>query len=250
MIGRVTLVGAGPGGADLITLRGARALADADVVVYDRLADPELLELAPRSAERICVAKSKGEGADQEAINALLVEWARRGCHVVRLKGGDPFVFGRGSEERDAVEAAGLRCDVVPGLSSALAAPALAGIPVTHRGVSASFTVLTGHCIADSDHDWSALARCGSTLVVLMGASTGADVARRLLSEGRSPDEPVAAIHRAGTVDMATATLTLDQLAADGCPFASPTVLVIGLVAAFAGTPQLTGLIEYATLAV
>ncbi len=236
--GRVTLVGAGPGGADLITVRGARALAEADVVVFDRLADPELLDLAPRTAERICVGKSKGEGVDQESINALLVERAARGCHVVRLKGGDPFVFGRGSEERDAVESAGLRCEVVPGLSSALAAPALAGIPLTHRGVSASFTVLTGHRITESDHDWSALARSGSTLVVLMGASTGADVARCLLAEGRRPDEPVAAVHRAGTPDVATATLTLDQLAIDGCPFVSPTVIVIGLVAAFAAAPD------------
>jgi uroporphyrin-III C-methyltransferase len=233
-VGRVTLVGAGPGGADLITIRGAAALATADVVVYDRLADPELLELAPAGAERIAVGKAKGEGVDQDDINALLVDMALRGHHVVRLKGGDPFVFGRGSEERAAVEAAGIRCEVVPGVSASLAAPALAGIPLTHRGMSASFTVLSGHRIPDADHEWGALARSGSTLVVMMGATTAVQVATRLMAEGRPADEPVAAIHRAGTPEMDVATMRLDHLAEYGCPFPAPTVLVIGNVAAFA----------------
>ena len=232
--GTVTLVGAGPGGPDLITVRGAAALAAADVVVYDRLADPALLDLAPVSAERIPVGKAKGEGADQDSINALLVERAARGSRVVRLKGGDPFVFGRGSEERAVVEAAGITCHVVPGLSASLAAPALAGIPLTHRGMSASFTVLSGHRIRDADHDWEALARSGSTLVVMMGATTAREIADRLIVEGRPIAEPVAAIHRAGEPGMAVATMTLGQLAELGCPFHAPTVLVIGQVAAFA----------------
>lgn len=189
-LGRVTLVGAGPGGADLITLRGARALATADVVVYDRLADPELLDLAPHAARRIEVGKAKGWGISQDDINEILVHEARAGAHVVRLKGGDPFVFGRGSEECDALATAGIQCEVVPGVSSALAAPALFGVPLTHRGESASFTVLSGHRVADADHDWSALARSGSTVVVLMAASTAGDVAARLIAAVVRPTSP------------------------------------------------------------
>lgn len=232
--GSVTLVGAGPGGADLITVRGAAALARADVVVYDRLADPALLDLAPADAKRIPVGKAKGSGTDQEVINALLVEHAARGSYVVRLKGGDPFVFGRGSEERDAVLAAGLACDVVPGLSSSMSGPALAGIPLTHRGMSASFTVLSGHRITDADHDWDALAKSGSTLVVLMGASTASAIAQRLLVAGRPTDEPVALVHRAGHADAQTVVTTLSELRDRGCPLPAPVVVVIGEVVSLA----------------
>ena len=228
----MTLVGAGPGGADLVTVRGARALARADVVVYDRLADPELLDLAPRGAELIAVGKAKGWGPSQEEINTLIVERALRGSCVVRLKGGDPFVFGRGSEEYDAVVAAGLGCDVVPGLSSALAGPALAGIPLTHRGVSASFTVLSGHRVAERDHDWDALARSGSTLVVLMGATTARAIAARLIVAGRSEGEAVALVHRAGRSDARTVRTTLGDLRDLGCPLPAPVVIVVGAVAA------------------
>lgn len=238
----MTLVGAGPGGADLVTVRGAAALGRADVVVHDRLADPALLDLAPATALRIPVGKAKGSGTDQETINRILVEHARQGSYVVRLKGGDPFVFGRGSEEHDAVVAAGLPCEVVPGVSSALAGPALAGIPLTERGVAASFTVFSGHRIADADHDWDALARSGSTLVVLMGASNASDIATRLLAAGRPADEPVALVHRAGHPDTRTEVTTLAGLRADGCPLASPVVIVIGDVAsrAVAVTPPPT----------
>ncbi|MEZ5372460.1 MAG: uroporphyrinogen-III C-methyltransferase [Microthrixaceae bacterium] len=232
--GSVTLVGAGPGGADLITMRGAAALARADVVVYDRLADPALLDLAPVVAVRIPVGKAKGSGTDQEVINATLIEHAKRGSHVVRLKGGDPFVFGRGSEERDAVVAAGLACDVVPGLSSSMSGPALAGIPLTHRGMSASFTVLSGHRVAEADHDWDALARSGSTLVVLMGASTASEIATRLLAGGRPADEPVALVHRAGRPDARTIVSTLCELRDGGCPLPAPVVIVIGQVVTLA----------------
>ena len=230
-LGSVTLVGAGPGGADLITVRGATALARADVVVHDRLADPALLDLAPPWAERVPVGKAKGSGTAQDVINEVLVDRARRGAQVVRLKGGDPFVFGRGGEEHDAVVAAGIGCTVVPGLSSALAAPGLAGIPLTERGGAASFTVLSGHRVADADHDWGALARSASTLVVLMGASTARDVAARLLDGGCPTGEPVAVVHAAGTPAMRVGRLDLGGLAADGCPFPAPCVIVVGDVA-------------------
>ncbi len=226
--GRVTLVGAGPGGVDLITVRGAAALAAADVVVYDRLADPALLDLAPVAARRIPVGKEKGAGTEQEEIHRLLIEHASRGAHVVRLKGGDPFVFGRGAEEREALQRAGFPCEVVPGLSSALAAPSLAGISLTSRGGSASFAVLSGHRVTGADHNWEALARSGATLVVLMGASNAAGIAARLLAAGRSWSEPVAMIHNAGRVDERVACTTLAQLQVSGCPFGAPTVIVIG----------------------
>jgi uroporphyrin-III C-methyltransferase len=229
--GKVTLVGAGPGGTDLITIRGARALAGADVVVYDRLADASLLDLAPSTAERIPVGKHKGCGVPQDQINDILVAKASAGLDVVRLKGGDPFIFGRGSEECAAVTAAGLNCDVVPGVSSALAAPALLGVPLTERGVSASFTVLSGHRIADADHDWDALARSSATLVVLMGASNANLIARSLIDHGRPPTEPVAIVHAAGTSSQRSTFRTLDELATDGCPFPAPCVIVIGPVA-------------------
>ncbi|MFK8022461.1 MAG: uroporphyrinogen-III C-methyltransferase [Ilumatobacter sp.] len=230
-VGTVTLVGAGPGGSDLITVRGAVAIATADVIVHDRLADTELLDLAPEGAVLIPVGKSKGAGVGQDEINTALVDHALAGSNVVRLKGGDPFVFGRGTEEIDALSAAGLDCEVVPGVSSALAAPALAGIALTERGGAASFTVLTGHRATDADHDWQALARSSSTLVVLMGASTSTEIARALRDAGRPVTEPVAVIHAAGTPRMRTALIDLEHLADSGCPFPAPCVIVIGDVA-------------------
>ena len=235
--GRVILVGAGPGGADLITVRGARALAAADVVVYDRLADPELLDLAPPAAERIPVGKSKGAGTTQEDINRILVDRAQAGSTVVRLKGGDPFVFGRGQEEVAAVTAAGLAAEVVPGISSAVSAPALAGISVTDRHHACSFTVLTGHRAGDvpSPERLNAAAG-GGTVVVLMAATTAGQMAQDLLVGGRPRREPVAFIHRAGSPEQQVARATLADVAADGCPFPAPTVMVVGKVADQAGT--------------
>lgn len=238
-VGRITLVGAGPGGADLITVRGAKALAAADVVVYDRLADPELLDLAPPAAERIPVGKGKGFGATQAEINALLIERSVSGSHVVRLKGGDSFVFGRGQEEVDAVAAAGIPVEVVPGVSSVVAAPALAGIPLTDRRLAASFTVLTGHQ-ADSASprpDWAAAAAGGGTIVVLMAASTAAHVAHQLHDGGRPGDEPVAFVHAAGTDAERSLRTDLATAMADGCPFPAPTVMVVGAVAAADRSP-------------
>ena len=230
--GKVTLIGAGPGGADLITVRGARALGTADVVVFDRLADAELIDLAPRNAERIAVGKGKGFGPAQEGICDVMVERALAGDHVVRLKGGDPFVFGRGREEADAAARAGIEVEVIPGVSSALGAPALAGISVTDRRLASSFTVLTGHRCDESDHEWRAFARSGSTLVVLMAATTAEAVSRRLLDHGRSPLDPVAFVHAAGTPSEQVGRSDLTATARDGCPFPSPTVMVIGAVAA------------------
>ena len=225
----VALVGAGPGGADLITVRGARLLAQADVVVHDRLSDAELLDLASPAAELVDVGKCKGGGARQDEINALLVDRARRGLRVVRLKGGDPFVYGRGGEEADALRAAGLEVEVVPGLTSALAAPALAGIAVTERGGAASVAVISGHRARPGDgYDYAALAAAVDTIVVLMGATTARSIADELLLAGLAPDHPVAAVHRAGTVGEELAVLTLGRIAEHGCPFPSPTVLVIG----------------------
>lgn len=236
--GSVTLVGAGPGGADLITLRGARALEAADVVIYDRLADPELLDMAPAAAERIPVGKGKGFGATQDEINALLVERAAAGNKVVRLKGGDPFVFGRGAEELEAVAAAGIAATVVPGVSSALGGPALAGISVTDRRLASSFTVISGHSASLPDPRLSSLATTDSTLVVLMAASTADVLSQRLIGAGRPGSEPVAFIHAAGTEDQQVARLTLTEVADTGCPFPSPTVMVVGPVAALAGASQ------------
>ena len=230
--GRVTLVGAGPGGADLITVRGAAALATADLVVYDRLADPSLLDLASVVAERVPVGKRKGSGASQNDINALMRERAARGDHVVRLKGGDPYVFGRGAEEVDALAEAGIPVEVVPGLSSALAGPLLAGISLTERGKAASFTVISGHRDGEADQDWEAVASGPDTLVILMAASNADVIAERLIAGGRKENEPAAVIHRVGFEDQRHVVTNLEGLATEGCPFPSPCVIVIGEVAA------------------
>ncbi|MEM9039430.1 MAG: uroporphyrinogen-III C-methyltransferase [Actinomycetota bacterium] len=238
--GRVVIVGAGPGGADLITVRGARALESADVVVYDRLVDPELLDLAPSSAIRIPVGKSKGSGTSQEEIHRLLVHHACAGDRVVRLKGGDPFVFGRGAEECEALAEAGIDHEVVPGVTSSIAAAELAGIPVTRRGTSASFTVLSGHRADDDEYDWSALAGSASTLVVMMASSTARIVAGRLLDAGGGPDAAAAFDHAAGRPDMRSVTTSLGAIATDGCPFPAPTVMIVGDVVAAPPVPGST----------
>ena len=228
----IYLVGAGPGDPGLLTLRGAEVLARADVVVHDRLSVASLLELAPPAAERISVGKTPaGPSTPQEEINALLVERGRRGQEVVRLKGGDPFVFARGGEEAAALAAAGVPFEVVPGISSAVAAPAYAGVPVTHRGLSTSFTVVTGHedPWAATDTDWAAVARVGGTIVVLMGVATRAAIAERLMTGGLAPDTPVAAVRWGTRPEQVTVRTTLAGLG--DAPLRSPSVLVIGAVA-------------------
>src|SRR5215211_844875 len=225
----VYLVGAGPGDPGLLTRRGAELLAAADVVVHDRLADPALLALAPPGAERLDVGKGPGdEGPTQEEINALLVERGRKGGTVVRLKGGDPFVLARGGEEAEALAAAGIPFEVVPGITSAVAAPAYAGVPVTHRGLATSFTVVTGQTGGEGP-DWEALARAGGTLVVLMGVATRAAVADRLLAAGMDGATPVVAVRWGTRPDQRSRRTTLAELGAT--PVEAPAVLVIGAVA-------------------
>jgi uroporphyrinogen III methyltransferase/synthase len=227
----VYLVGAGPGDPGLLTVRGAQLLATAEVVVHDRLAEASLLDLAPPTAERVDVGKSPGGPVHQDEINALLVERGRAGLRVVRLKGGDPFVFGRGGEEAAALLAAGVAFEVVPGVSAAVGVPAYAGIPVTHRGLSTSFTVVTGHSRhqVDDDIDWEALARVGDTVVVLMGVAHRAEIATRLMRGGAPPSTPVAAIRWGTRPDQRTIRTTLDELHA--CPLEPPVTMVIGQVA-------------------
>ncbi len=227
----VYLVGAGPGDPGLLTLRAAEVLARADVVVHDRLAEVSLLDRAPAGAERIDVGKTPGSPVAQEDINSLLVEHGRRGAEVVRLKGGDPFVFGRGGEEALALAAAGVDFEVVPGVTSAVAVPAYAGIPITHRGRATSFTVVTGHRRADLDvdTDWEAVARAGGTVVVLMGVAHRAEIASRLLAGGRDPGTPVAAVTWGTRPEQVTLRTTLAGLG--DAPVEPPATIVVGEVA-------------------
>jgi uroporphyrinogen III methyltransferase/synthase len=230
----VWLVGAGPGDPGLLTRRGAEVLGTADVVVHDRLANAALLDLAPPTAERISVGKAPGKvEMDQDAINELLISHGKAGRRVVRLKGGDPFVFGRGGEEAEALAAAGVAFEVVPGITSAIAAPAYAGIPVTHRGLSTHVTVVTGHedpAKGHSDVDWEALARAGGTLVILMGAARVSDIAARLIEGGRSPDTPVAAVRNGTRSNQQTLRATLATIS--DADVRAPVAIVVGEVAA------------------
>ena len=229
----VHLVGAGPGDPDLLTLKAARLLGEADVVVYDRLVSEGVLDLIAPWAERIDVGKDPdGRRTGQQAINDLLVELGRRHGTVVRLKGGDPFVFGRGGEEAEALTTAGIAVAVVPGISSAVAGPAAAGVPVTHRGRSSGFTVITAHQnpAAGDTLDWHAAARLGTTLVVMMGARRAGAIARCLLGAGMAGATPVAIVTNATRPDQTTRFVDLADLIE--VPVRSPSVLIIGAVAA------------------
>jgi len=230
----VALVGAGPGDPGLMTVRGLALLRRADVVVYDRLVDPRLLDEARPDAHRVFVGKASGAHTlPQPDINALLVRHAAQGRRVVRLKGGDPFVFGRGGEEAEALAAAGIPFEIVPGVSSAVAVPAYAGIPVTHRAVASSFAVVTGHEDEGKDEaavDWSRLATAVDTLVILMGVRSLPRIAAALLEAGRAPATPVALV-RWGTTDaQETVVGRLDQIAtlAAAVRLAPPVVIVVG----------------------
>jgi uroporphyrinogen III methyltransferase/synthase len=237
--GRVILVGAGPGDPGLLTLRGAAALREADVVVYDALVSPEVLALAPEKAELVNVGKRGHEEPTvaQAETSALLVRLARAGRTVVRLKGGDPFVFGRGGEEASACSEAGVPFEVVPGVTAAIGAPAYAGIPVTDRRHAASFAVVTGH--RDPTEPtvalrWGELARGGDTLVVLMGMKHLAAICERLIAEGRAPATPAAAIEWGTTARQRVLEAPLAELAARvaAAGFGTPTTVVIGDVVA------------------
>jgi uroporphyrinogen III methyltransferase/synthase len=230
----VYLVGAGPGDAGLLTLRGAELLARADAVVHDRLVHRKLLELVPAPAEVHDVGKRPGTPVEQDEIDALLVRLGQRyeSGTVVRLKGGDPFIFGRGGEEALALRAAGLAYEVVPGVSAVNGVLAYAGIPLTHRGVSGGFTVVTGHGADGSPApvDWDALAKLGGTIVVLMGARRRAEIAERLVAGGRDGATPVAVVENGSLPGQRVTRTTLADLAS--VEVGSPATVVVGEVAA------------------
>ncbi|MGH7606508.1 MAG: uroporphyrinogen-III C-methyltransferase, partial [Gemmatimonadales bacterium] len=233
--GTVYLVGAGPGDPGLITVAGLLRLKDADVIVYDRLVNEALLKETRVDAELIFVGKVAGKSHDQEAINRLLIEKAREGKRVVRLKGGDPFVFGRGGEEAEALRAAGIPFEVVPGVTSAVAVPAYAGIPATHRGLASTFAVITGHEDPEkpeSSIDWAKLATAVDTLVFLMGTKTLPDIVEKLVANGRSPGTPAAVIRWGTTPEQRTVVGTLADIAAsvEEAGIAPPAITVVGEV--------------------
>lgn len=232
----VYLVGAGPGDPGLITRRGLQLLRACEVLLYDRLVAPALLAEAPEEAERIFVGKTPGSASPPQAsIDALIVNHARAGRRVVRLKGGDPFVFGRGADEGQALAAAGIPFEIVPGVSAAVAVPAYAGVPVTHGGIASSFAVVTAQASGsrpEADERFQALARGADTLVMLMGVAALEDTVRRLRSAGRADDEPVALIERGTTPEQRTivATLATAVEVARREEIESPTTIVVGEV--------------------
>lgn len=240
---RVFLVGAGPGDPELLTLKALRCLQTCDVVVYDALIDPVLLDHCPRNVERIYVGKRHGEHSmSQAAINALLVKLGRTGKVVTRLKGGDPFVFGRGGEEALALVEAGIQFEVVPGVSAGVAVPAYAGVPVTHRGVARSVTFVTGHRGSaeggtrpgdtDEHTDWAALARVPGTLVIFMGLGSLPAIAAQLIASGKAPSTPAMVVAN-GTTDAArTVVATLESISDASREVSSPALVVIGDVVA------------------
>jgi uroporphyrin-III C-methyltransferase / precorrin-2 dehydrogenase / sirohydrochlorin ferrochelatase len=236
-VGRVCLVGAGPGSADLITLRGARRLGEADLVLYDALASEEMRIHAPAARWFFVGKRACRQSIQQEVLNRLLIKYARRGLQVVRLKCGDPFVFGRGGEEALALARAGIPFEIIPGLPTAVAAPALAGIPVTHRGLASSFAVITGHHEATYAPLLDGLPPHSLTLVVLMGLGQRARIAERLVARGWSRETPAAVVVGAATPQSWQWTGTLGALGAAEIPAASagaPGLLVIGAVVGLA----------------
>ena len=225
--GSVVLIGGGPGDADLITVRGRRELLSADVVVFDRLAPTALLELIDPDVELIDAGKRPDNHTlTQDEINAVIVERASRGMRVARLKGGDPFVLGRGSEEVAACAEAGIAVEVIPGVTSAISAPAAAGIPVTHRGVSAGFVVISGHALGDL----APFAATDLTLIVLMGVGRLDELVRRLIDEGRDPSTPVGIIERAYAPDQRVTIGTLSSISTDAreAGVTNPAIIVVG----------------------
>jgi uroporphyrin-III C-methyltransferase len=244
--GKLWLVGAGPGDPDLLTLRAARLLNSADLVVHDGLVGDGVLALIPPHVERVSVAKQRSRHTMQQgAINALLVRETLAGKQVVRLKGGDPFIFGRGGEELDAAREAGVVCEVVPGITAAAGCAAQAGLPLTHREDASAVSFVAGQCKDLSDQDWSGLAGHGRTLVIYMGLATAAAIADKLIADGVSPDLPVAVVERGTTADarvLRTLLTDLGDLVVRE-KVASPALIIVGKVAARAdaldclGTP-------------
>ncbi len=244
--GVVWLVGAGPGDPDLLTVKALNLLKAADVVVHDRLTPPAILDLAGPNARLIDVGKRKARHTlPQDDINALLVGLAREGLTVIRLKGGDPFIFGRGGEELQACRAAGVDCHVVPGVSAGLAAGAMAGAPLTHRGLAQSVTFVTGHAASggEPDLDWASLARANQTVVIYMGLTTAASIAGRLIQAGRQPSTPVLVVEQASLPDEHRILTSLADLGRDVEGLDGPAILIVGEVAALAETD---GVVELA----
>jgi len=235
--GRVTLVGAGPGDPELLTLKALKALQRADVVVHDALVSEAVLDLAGPDARRIDVAKRKSRHSyAQGDIDLLLVALARQGLDVVRLKGGDPFVFGRGGEELEACRAAGVACDVIPGITAALAASAAAGAPLTHRGAAQAVTFVTAHATggATPELDWAALARPNQTVVIYMGLTKAAEIARRLIAAGRDGATPVLVVENASLPGERRIAATLAGLGAAAEGLTGPALLIVGEAMALA----------------
>lgn len=229
--GHVYLIGAGVGDPDLLTVRGLRYLMQADVVLYDRLIDPRLLHYAPPTARLVDVGKQLGQSAQQQWIEQRMIAEARQGLRVVRLKSGDPFVFGRGGEEIEALIEAGIPYEVVPGVSSALAAPALAGIPVLHRHYSSALAIVSGHaCRPEEIETWATWLHQAGTVVILMGMAHLAAIAHGLQQAGVSPEMPVA-VTRAGSLPVARTVIgPLAEIAERASDVGAPAVIVIGQV--------------------
>ncbi len=235
--GNVCLVGAGPGDPELLTLKALRLLRGADVIVHDGLVSPAILALGRAEARRLSVAKQKSRHSySQDEINRMLIAFALEGLNVVRLKGGDPFVFGRGGEELEACRAAGIACEVVPGISAALAAAASAGAPLTHRGAAQAVTIVTGHAQDGKvpDLDWTSLARANQTLVVYMGLSTAGQIAAQLILAGRSPTTPVLIVENASLPQERRIATHLADLGVAATLLKGAAVLLIGEAMALA----------------
>jgi len=234
-IGKVSLIGAGPGDPELLTLKALRAIQTADVVVHDRLVSPEIMALVPATVRRISVGKAaRCHTVPQDQINDLLVTLARQGLRVARLKGGDPLIFGRGSEEAEVLCDAGVPYDYVPGITAAQGAAASTGVPLTHRGLATGVRYVTGHRAADAvlDLDWDSLASEDTTLVVYMGAANMADIARELMARGLPGDLPALAVASATTPRERRLVGVLSGIAADvdAAGFAAPVLFILGHV--------------------
>jgi uroporphyrin-III C-methyltransferase len=232
-VGTVSLVGAGPGDPELLTLRAARLIERAEVLVHDGLVGPEIMAMAPAGARRISVAKSRARHTmKQDEINALLVREALAGRHVVRLKGGDPLIFGRGGEEAEACRAAGVPVEIVPGISAAQAAGSLGQIPLTHRDHASIVSFVAGQCKGLTEQDWSGLAGVGRTLVIYMGVATAAQISEKLMEDGLAPDAAVAVVERASLPGMRVlrgVLAGLPEIVAEN-DVRSPALIVIGEV--------------------
>ena len=244
MAGKVYLIGAGPGDPDLLTVRALRLLQGAEVVVHDRLVSPEIMALTPAAARRIPVGKAAGfHSVPQYKINQMLVDLAREGHTVIRLKGGDPLIFGRGSEEAEELAAAGIAYAYVPGITAAQGAASSTGVPLTHRGLATGVRYVTGHRARDAvlDLDWHSLADPDTTLVVYMGAANMAEIAARLIAAGMPVDLPVLAVAHATTAREVRMLSNLTQIGADLArrPIEAPVLFVIGRVAGLYETAAL-----------